>query len=59
MTYKDKFALPTRLREQVAKQGLDFPPELIRFLINTSMQVERRHQAFAARIYSERLFKKF
>jgi transposase-like protein len=42
MTYQDDFTLPTELLEQVAEQGLDFLPELIRILINTAMQVERQ-----------------
>ena len=41
MTYQDDFTLPTELLEQVAEQGLDFLPELIRIVINTAMQVER------------------
>jgi transposase-like protein len=42
MTYQDDFTLPNELLEQVAEQGLDFLPELIRILINTAMQVERQ-----------------
>jgi putative transposase len=42
MTYQDHFTLPTELLEQVAEQGLDFLPELIRIVINTAMQVERQ-----------------
>jgi transposase-like protein len=42
MTYQDNFTLPTELLEQVAEQGLDFLPELIRIVINTAMQVERQ-----------------
>jgi putative transposase len=42
MTYQDDFTLPTELLEQVAEQGLDFLPELIRILVNTAMQVERQ-----------------
>ena len=44
MTYQDDFTLPTELLEQVAEQGLDFLPELIRIVINTAMQVERQKQ---------------
>src|SRR5512141_1881319 len=44
MTYQDDFTLPTELLEQVAEQGLDFLPELIRIVINTAMQVERQRQ---------------
>ncbi len=42
MTYQDHFTLPTELLEQVAEQGLDFLPELIRIVINTAMQIERQ-----------------
>ena len=42
MTYQDDFTLPTELLEQVAEQGLDFIPELIRIVVNTAMQVERQ-----------------
>jgi putative transposase len=42
MTYQDDFTLPTELLEQVAEQGLDFLPELIRIVINTAMQMERQ-----------------
>ena len=44
MTYQDHFTLPTELLEQVAEQGLDFLPELIRIVINTAIQVERQKQ---------------
>ncbi len=37
MTYQDHFTLPTELLEQVAEQGLDFLPELIRIVVNTAM----------------------
>src|SRR5574341_1224354 len=42
MTYQDDFTLPTELLEQVAEQGLDFLPDLIRIVINTAMQAERQ-----------------
>jgi transposase-like protein len=42
MTYQDNFTLPTELLEEVAEQGLDFLPEMIRIVINTAMQVERQ-----------------
>ncbi len=32
---------PTELLEQVAEQGLEFLPELIRILVNTAMKAER------------------
>ena len=41
MTYQDHFTLPTELLEQVAEQGLDFLPELIRIVVNNAMQAER------------------
>jgi putative transposase len=42
MTYQDNFTLPSELLEQVAEQGLDFLPEMIRIVINTAMQAERQ-----------------
>jgi putative transposase len=42
MTYQDNFTLPTELLKQVAEQGLDFLPEMIRIVINTAMQAERQ-----------------
>ena len=48
MTYQDDFTLPAVLREQIAAQGLDFLLELIRFVINTAMQVECRHPVLDA-----------
>jgi transposase-like protein len=42
MTYQNDFTLPIELLEQVAEQGLDFLPELIRIVINTAMQAERQ-----------------
>ena len=42
MTYQDNFTLPTEILEQVAEQGLDFLPEMIRIVINTAMQAERQ-----------------
>jgi transposase-like protein len=42
MTYQDHFTLATtELLEQVAEQGLDFLPELIRIVVNNAMQAER------------------
>jgi len=41
MTYQDHFTLPIELLEQVAEQGLEFLPELIRILVNTAMKAER------------------
>jgi putative transposase len=42
MTYQDDFTLPTELLEQVASEGLDAIPELLRVLVNAAMQVERQ-----------------
>lgn len=42
MTYQEDFTLLIEIVEQVAEQGLDFLPELIRIVINTAMQVERQ-----------------
>lgn len=42
MTYQEDFTLPIEILEQVAVQGLDFLPELIRIVINSAMQVERQ-----------------
>jgi len=42
MTYQDHFTLPTELLEQVAEQGPDFLPELIRVVVNTTMETERQ-----------------
>jgi len=42
MTYQDNFTLPTELLEQIASEGFDVLPELIRQMINTAMQLERQ-----------------
>lgn len=42
MTYQEDFTLPTELLEQIAAQGFDFIPELIRIMINSAMQLERQ-----------------
>jgi len=41
MTYRQDFTLPAELVEQVAEQGLEILPELIRIVINAAMQAER------------------
>lgn len=41
MTYRQDFTLPAEVMEQVAEQGLDVLPELIRIVINAAMQAER------------------
>lgn len=43
MTYQSDFTLPAELLEQIASQGLDFIPELVRILVNTAMQAEREN----------------
>ena len=42
MTYQSDFTLPSELLEQIASQGFDFMPELIRIVINAAMQAERQ-----------------
>lgn len=42
MTYQDNSTLPTELFEQIAEQGLDVLPELIKVMINSAMQIERQ-----------------
>jgi len=42
MTHQDDCTLPVEILEQVAEQGLDYLPELIRIVINTAMQAERQ-----------------
>ena len=42
MTYQTDCTLPDELLEQIADQGLDVLPELIRTIINTAMQIERQ-----------------
>lgn len=41
MTYRNDFTVPAELMEQVAEQGLEILPELIRIVINAAMQAER------------------
>jgi transposase-like protein len=42
MTYQDDFTLPEALLEQIAAEGLDVLPELIRIVLNSAMQAERQ-----------------
>jgi putative transposase len=42
MTYQNDFTLPSELLEQIATQGFDVLPELIRIVINAAMQAERQ-----------------
>lgn len=48
MTYQTDCTLPNSLLEQIAEEGLDILPELIRIVINTAMQAEREHYLGAA-----------
>jgi putative transposase len=48
MTYRQDFTVPAELMEQVAEQGLDILPELIRIVINAAMQAERSEHLQAA-----------
>jgi transposase-like protein len=41
MTYRNDFTVPAELMEQVAEQGLEILPELIRIVLNAAMQAER------------------
>jgi len=42
MTYRNDCTLPKEILEQIAAQGLDYLPELIRVVINTAMRAERQ-----------------
>jgi putative transposase len=42
MTYQSDFTLPSEILEQIAEQGFDFLPELVRIVINAAMQAERQ-----------------
>lgn len=42
MTYPMNYTLPTELLEQIARDGLEALPELIRIVINTAMRAERQ-----------------
>ena len=50
MTYQDHCTLPTELLEQIAADGFDALPELIRILFDAAMRVERQ-QYLGARPY--------
>ena len=41
MTYQNNFTLPAELLEQIASEGLDFLPELVRIMINAATQIDR------------------
>ncbi len=42
MTYGDNFTVPNEYLEQLAEQGMEYMPELIRVLLNAAMQAERQ-----------------
>jgi transposase-like protein len=48
MTYQNDFTLPSALLEQIASQGFEVLPELIRIVINAAMQAERQRYLGAA-----------
>lgn len=48
MTYQGDFTLPSELLEQIAAQGFDVLPELIRIVLNAAMQAERQQYLRAA-----------
>jgi transposase-like protein len=48
MTYQGDFTLPTELLEQIATNGFDQLPELIRIVVNAAMQAERQQYLGAA-----------
>lgn len=48
MTYQGDFTLPSELLEQIAAQGFDVLPELIRIVITAAMQAERQQYLRAA-----------
>jgi len=45
MTYQNDFTLPEEIMEQIAANGMNYLPELIRTMINTAMQIERQGHA--------------
>jgi len=48
MTYQNDFTLPSELLEQIASQGFEVLPELIRIVINAAMQADRQRYLGAA-----------
>ena len=48
MTSSNDFTLPPEILEQIATEGFDILPELIRIVVNTAMQVERQKHLGAA-----------
>ena len=49
MTYQNDFTLPAAFLEQIAEQGWEYLPELIRTMIDAAMQVERQKYLNASR----------
>ena len=49
MTYNANFTLPTEILDQIAEQGFDYLPELLRIVVNTAMQAERQKHLGAGR----------
>jgi transposase-like protein len=47
MTYQDDCTLSEELLEQIAVQGLDVLPELIRIMVNEAMKLERQKHLMA------------
>jgi transposase-like protein len=48
MTYQEDFTLPAEILEQIASQGLEALPEMIRIVVNAAMQAERQAYLRAA-----------
>jgi len=48
MTYRSDFTLPSELLEQIADQGFEALPELIRIVVNAAMESERQQHLNAA-----------
>ena len=48
MTYQGDFTLPAEMLEQIASDGFDRLPELIRIVVNAAMQAERQQYLGAA-----------
>jgi transposase-like protein len=42
MIYQKDFTLPAELLEQIAEQGFDLIPELLRVMMNSAMRIERQ-----------------
>jgi putative transposase len=48
MTYRNDFTLPAEMLEQIASQGFEVLPELIRTVLNAAMRAEREQHLNAA-----------